>query len=72
MIKLTYPAGITRELYDLGLRGIKLNGIRPIKIEINVDVKKNEYDELISKCVCQINQYCGQVFYLGSMVWGKK
>ena len=72
MIKLTYPAGITKELTDITLRGVKLNGIRPVKIEILDEVAKQFYEDLISRCIVNINQYCGEVYYLGSKVWSRK
>lgn len=72
MIKLTYPAGVTRELNDITMKGVKLNGIRPIKIEILSEVADVFYDDLIGKCITEINHYCGEVYYLGSKVWSKR
>lgn len=72
MIKLTYPAGITKEIDLDRLRGVKLNGIRPIKIEILAEVAKDKYEHLIDNAVVEINHYCGEVFYLGSKVWSRK
>lgn len=72
MIKLTYPVGITKEISIDKLNGIKLNGIRPIKIEVLTPVEDHLYEALIDDCVVNINHYCGEVFYLGSKVWSKR
>lgn len=72
IVKLTYPAGITREVSSTNFIGSKLNGIRPIKIEINTEVDNCSLDALIADAVVAINQYCGEVYYLGSKVWSRK
>jgi hypothetical protein len=72
MIRLTYPAGITKDLGNNIVKGVKLNGIRPIKIEILTPVEDHLYEHLIDDCVVNINHYAGEVFYLGSKVWGKR
>ena len=72
IIRLTYPAGITKEVNSTNFIGSKMNGIRPVKIEINVEVDENSLEKLVSDAVVAINHYCGEVYYLGSKVWSRK
>lgn len=72
ILKLTYPAGIVKEYHSTNLHGSKLNGIRPIRIDILVEVDKQSLEKLVADFVTQINQYCGEIFYLGSKVWSRK
>lgn len=70
--RLTYPAGITKEYNSTNFSGTKLNGIRPVKIEINVEVDENSLEKIVADAVVAINHYCGEVYYLGSKVWSRK
>ena len=70
--RLTYPAGITKEVNSTNFIGSKLNGIRPVKIELLVEVDENSLDKIVADAVVAINHYCGEVYYLGSKVWSRK
>lgn len=70
--RLTYPAGITKDHNSTNFIGSKLNGIRPVKIELLVEVDENSLDKVVADAVVAINHYCGEVYYLGSKVWSRK
>lgn len=70
--RLTYPAGITKDYNSTNFSGSKLNGIRPVKIELLVEVDERSLDSIVANAVVAINHYCGEVYYLGSKVWSRK
>lgn len=70
VVKLSYPAGITREWHSTNLVGSKLQGIRPVKIEFLVELDNPE--QVVDAAIPYINQYSGEIYYLGSKVWSRK
>lgn len=70
--RLTYPAGITRDFNSTNFIGSKLNGIRPVKIELLVEIDDKSLDRIVADAVVAINHYCGEIYYLGSKVWSRK